>query len=229
MNKKIIISLSVTIIVILIIILGVTLYQLQDVFIHINNPEAFKSALDAYQDDLGIFRALILIFLEFLVVMLGIMPAEPVEIVAGLTYGALFGTVLCLIGALLANITIYLLFKKMGDAIVKYIPAYEKWENKLVNGQFTGVRIVNIVLLYVLPIIPYGVIAIIASRSKIHFIPYLIVTTLGVIPSIVICTFMTGSILEGNFIFTLVLIIIIVIAVTAVYIFQAIYKRKQNK
>ncbi len=229
MKKSTSIIIFVLFIMALAVILGITVHELKPVFQNFGNQAAFEAALNEYKDDIGLVRAAILVVLQFCTVMMVILPAEPVEIVSGITYGMLWGTLICLIGVIIANIVIYLLFKKTGDAVLKYFPNYLGWESKLVKRNNRFGRIVNVSLLYILPFIPYGVIAVIASRSKLRFIPYLIVTSLGSLPSIAICTIMTGAVLDGHPIVSAIIVGIVILCVILTIVIKVIQKRNRER
>ena len=62
----------------------------------------------------GFSGALMLIFAVVLQIVIAFLPGEPLEIMAGVLYGSWLGLLLCLIGALLGSIIIYILVKKLG-------------------------------------------------------------------------------------------------------------------
>ena len=90
-------------------------------------------------------------------------------------------------------------------------------------------RIIDILILYFVPVFPYGLIAYIASRSKLRFIPYSLITTLGALPSIILSTSLTGSILSGNLILTVVLVGVAIVGISGMIVFRIIYVRKSKK
>lgn len=212
---------------ILLIILSITIYELRSVFNNLfKGPIKLEQAINEYMSDIGIIRAIVLMILQIATVLLAVLPAEPVQIVAGLSYGIIYGTIICLIGVFLANIIVYLMFKKIGDQVTKFYPNFEKWEKRFILRQNRGGRIVNIIFLYLMPFIPYGVIAYLASRSKLRFIPYITVTTLGAIPSILTSTIITGSVFSGNIIFTFIVIIVVAVFALTTIILKRHYNKK---
>ena len=94
--------------------------------------------------------------LAMLQVVIAVLPAEPVQVVAGLTFGFPIGLAACLAGVVLGNSAIYFMYKVFGDKIRKY---FDKkldidMDSAGRNGKITAV----IFLLYFLPAIPYGMI-----------------------------------------------------------------------
>ena len=225
MSKRLSIILFVITLTALIILFGITIYELRMVFKSLfRGAGDLQDAIDEYMGNVGVLRALLLMIMQFFSVIIAVMPAEPVQIVAGLSYGIGRGIMICWFSIIAANTVIYFMFKKLGDPIVKLIPSYEKWEGLVVERYKHGGRVANIAMLYILPFIPYGIIAYIASRSRLKFIPYLIVTSFGVLPSIVITTAISGSILEGNIYLTLGIIGIIVVAALVAWFIKRKFK-----
>ena len=230
MSKKTSILLFVIAFLTLLFILGVTIYELRPVFYSlIHDPKHLDQAIEEYMNNIGIYRAIILVVLQATTVILAILPAEPVQMVAGITYGMLYGPIICLIGVFVANIIIYLMFKKLGDEVIKCIPFYSKWEEKVLLRKSQSNRIIDILFLYFIPIVPYGLTAYIASRSKLRFVSYLLVTTFGTLPSIILATSITGSILSGNIVLTSVFLGIAIVGITAFIIFRIVMAKKQKK
>ncbi|MGI6729067.1 MAG: TVP38/TMEM64 family protein [Bacilli bacterium] len=230
MSKKTSIVLFAIAFTTLLIILGVTIYELRPVFNSlINDPKHLDQAIDQYMENIGIYRAIILVILQIVTVILAVLPAEPVQMVAGISYGMLYGPIICLIGVFIANTIIYLMFKKLGNGVIDCVPFYAKWEEKVLLKKSHSNRIIDILILYFVPVFPYGLIAYIASRSKLRFIPYSLITTLGALPSIILSTSLTGSILSGNLILTVVLVGVAIVGISGMIVFRIIYVRKSKK
>ena len=56
--------------------------------------------------------------LQIAQIFLIIVPGEPIEILAGMCYGGLWGTVFIMVSAAIISITIYLLVRKFGRKFV---------------------------------------------------------------------------------------------------------------
>ena len=61
--------------------------------------ENFKQSID----DLGIFGIFLLFALQFAQIFLVVIPGEPIEILAGMCYGAVWGTLFVMISSLLIS------------------------------------------------------------------------------------------------------------------------------
>lgn len=132
----------------------------------------------------GIRGQITISILAALQIIIAVLPAEPVQVVAGLTFGFFIGTLACIAGVIIGNSVIYLLYKLYGDRMRAY------FDNKLdidFSKAKTGYKITIVIfVLYFLPAIPYGMICFLAATLGMKYHKYIIVTTLGAIPSVCI-------------------------------------------
>lgn len=153
------------------------------------NDAPLKDTLEGY----GILKYIFMVMLSAFQIFSTIMPGEPIQILSAITCGAAYGFLVCLVGIIIGNIIMYISVKLFNveikdkkhnqEELSLYIDKNEKQDVKSLTWFIIG--------LYLAPLIPDGVIAYTAVKNKMGFIRYLIVTTLGVIPQIVIT--ITGS------------------------------------
>ncbi len=96
--------------VVLTLFIGITVY-LFPVMKNLSTVEgqvAFKEKVD----NSGMMGMLSLFGLQIAQIFLIIVPGEPIEILAGMCYGGLWGTVFIMVSAAIISITIYLLVRK---------------------------------------------------------------------------------------------------------------------
>lgn len=146
-------------------------------------------------DDYGIWKYIFMILMSSFQVFLTVMPGEPVQILSAITCGPLYGILNCIIGAAIGNTIMYLLVKifdfKIGGK--KYQKKTEEYDQYIDKDKPKDMRSKTMFILglYFAPIIPDGVIAYTAVKCDMKFPRYFIVTTLGIIPQVVVC--ITGS------------------------------------
>ena len=190
------------------------------------NRDPFYEALEAY----GIWKYIIMGLLNTIQVFLTVMPGEPVQLLAGITCGLLYGIIICLIGIAIGNTLLYVLINnfnmEMPDRNKQKTESYENFlntEKSKDKKSFTWF----ILGLYFAPIIPYGVIAYTAAKGKMKYFRYILVTTFGTLPSILTCV--TASNLLLKFSFSLGEIIPILILGAILFIVVAlIFKYKKQ-
>lgn len=163
--------------------------------------------------ELGLRGQITISVLAMLQVMVMVLPAEPVQVLGGLTFGFNVGFVLCLLGVIAGNSLIFVLYKLLGDRLRNYFD-----KNLNINFESVGKSaklFVAIFVLYFLPAIPYGMIAFLAATAGMKYPRFLIVTTLGAIPSICIGVglghFALGSSIAMTLLVLIALIIILVV------------------
>ena len=120
--------------------------------------------------------------LAMLQVVLTFLPAEPVQVIAGLAFGFPVGLLLCTIGVVVGNTIIYILYHVFGDKLNQYFDRklHFDFEKLGKSGRIT----LTIFILYFLPAIPYGMICFFAATMRMKYPRFIIVTTLGAIPSV---------------------------------------------
>ena len=157
------------------------------------NLEIIKSVFivdytnDQIQDklsDLGFRGWITVVILSMLQVVIPFLPAEPVQVLAGLAFGFPVGLACCMIGVFLGNTFIFMLYKLLGDKIGEYFVKnlHFDLEKAACSTQLTLI----IFIMYFLPAIPYGMICFLAVSMGMKYPRYIIVTILGSIPSVCI-------------------------------------------
>ena len=122
--------------------------------------------------------------LSMLQVVLTFLPAEPVQVMAGISFGLLKGGLICFVGVFVGNTIIYLLYKIYGDRLEQYFIKNAEFDFDAARKS-PKVAIV-VFLLYFLPAIPYGLICFFTASLGNKYWKYILLTSLGAIPSIVI-------------------------------------------
>lgn len=112
-KKKIKIFKILLMVVVLTLFIGITVY-LFPVMKNLSTVEgqvAFKEKVD----NSGMMGMLSLFGLQIAQIFLIIVPGEPIEILAGMCYGGLWGTVFIMVSAAIISITIYLLVRNLEE------------------------------------------------------------------------------------------------------------------
>ena len=110
MKKKKIVN--IVVIFVVLIIFALAIIYIAPVMKDISTKEgqiAFKDKID----DLGVIGLLVLFLLQIAQIFFVIIPGEPLEIVAGMCYGAIGGTIFITISVLITTTIIFLLVKNM--------------------------------------------------------------------------------------------------------------------
>ena len=158
---------------------------------------------------LGMRGYVTVVILAMLQVILTFLPAEPVQVVAGLTFGFPVGLLLCTIGVFIGNTVIYVLYKVYGDKLNEYFDRKLHFDfDKLgKSGRIT----LTIFILYFLPAIPYGMICLFAATVRMKYPRFIIVTTLGSIPSVCIGVGLGHIAVASSWVLSVVIFAVLVI------------------
>lgn len=122
--------------------------------------------------------------LSMLQVVLTFLPAEPVQVMSGVAFGLWKGGLICLTGVFVGNIVIFILYKIYGDKLNDYFHKNAEFDFDAARNSPKVALVVFI--LYFLPAIPYGLICFFTASLNTKFPKYIVLTTLGSIPSILI-------------------------------------------
>lgn len=165
--------------------------------------------------------------LSMLQVVVAFLPAEPVQVLSGISYGLWIGVAICAVGVILGNTIIYLLYRVYGDRLSNYFK--KKIEVDLdVLGSSKRITLM-IFILYFLPAIPYGLICFFAASVNNKYFKYIVVTTLGAIPSIFIGVGLGHLATNVSWIISLAVLAVLIIVLIVLYCNRAKVFAKANE
>ena len=122
--------------------------------------------------------------LAMLQVVCAFLPAEPVQVLAGFSFGFPVGLLCCMVGVLIGNTLVYMLQNIFGDRLRGFF--IKKLNLDLEKIANSSKATILIFLLYFLPAIPYGMICFLAASMGMKYRRYIVVTLLGSLPSVCI-------------------------------------------
>lgn len=122
--------------------------------------------------------------LSMLQVVCTFLPAEPVQVLAGVTFSFPIGLLCCMAGVFIGSTLIYMLQKVFGDRLRHFF--VKKMNLDLDKIAQSSKAMFIIFLLYFLPAIPYGMICFLAAGLGMPYRRYIAVTTVGALPSVCI-------------------------------------------
>ncbi|MDD4311820.1 MAG: TVP38/TMEM64 family protein, partial [Eubacteriales bacterium] len=125
--------------------------------------------------------------LIILQIVIAFIPGEPFELAAGYAFGTLWGTLLVWIGAIIGTTIVFLFVRKIGiKAVEVFFPRekidslkYLQDEKKLNAAAF---------ILFLIPGTPKDLLTYLAGLTKIRLLPWILLTSIARIPSIVTST-----------------------------------------
>lgn len=194
---------------------------LKELFTTSGSREEIKATISK----LGFKSYIVIFLLSMLQVLCTFVPAEPLHVISGVSFGLWKGMAVCLAGIMVGNTFIYILYKIFGTKLTDYFEMNLDFD---FDKAKTSKKIAMIViLLYVLPAIPYGIICFFAASIKMKYPKYILITGIGSIPSLVVdvCVghiAMSTSWLVSIIIFAIIIVLLILMAVFKKQIFAKI-------
>lgn len=136
--------------------------------------------------------------IQVIQVVVAMIPGEPIEILAGILYGPLWGTLTCMLGIFIGSIIVYLLVRKLGMPIVSIFIDPEKFQNlRILQDERRFERIAF--LLFFIPGTPKDLLTWAAGLIRIRPLRFFILSTIARLPSILTSTLAGTTLLSGDF------------------------------
>lgn len=180
---------------------GYICYKLIPLLFALKDPHTqvkFKN----YIESLGWKGWFTVLTIQILQIFIAFIPGEIVELLAGILYGSLGGLLLCLLGIVIGSVLIYYTMKFLAN---KYIIKYKE---KLKTYSFLNNPkkiIIYLFVLFLIPGIPKDIFIYLAPFLPIKFINFLIVSSIARIPSILSSTIVGDSLVEGNYLTSIII------------------------
>lgn len=213
MNKKMI---TIGIIFLMIITIFTSLY------IDINQLISYVKALPAF------YMAVALMSLISLQIVFAFLPGEPLELATGYLFGSWLGTFICLVGSLIGTCIVYFIVKILKRNIIDMMFKNEKVE-EVIQLFSSNKGLFWIFILFLIPGTPKDIMTYVASMGNIDFKIWLILTTVGRIPSVVTSTFLAESLKNGEIWSTVnICIITVILVITGMIVYRKMTK-SENK
>lgn len=179
---------------------------------------AFKEKID----QAGFLGMLLIFFLEVAQIFLVIIPGEPLELLAGMCYGGVGGTVFITVSVFITTTILVFMVRKYGRKFV--IDSFgkekvEKIENSKLLNNPKKVEMVMIIL-FLIPGTPKDLLSYIGGLLPIKPLRFILISTFARFPSVISSTIAGENLVNGNphitaiayivsFIFTAIILVLI--------------------
>lgn len=192
-------AIKIVVILAVIIIFALAIAYLAPVMKNISTKEgkiAFKEKLD----NLGIVGALILFLLQIAQIFFVIIPGEPLEVLAGMCYGNIGGTIFITISVFITTTIIFLLVRKYGKKLI-----YESFKKEKIDKIEKSKVLKNpkkieliMIILFLIPGTPKDLLVYIGGLLPIKPLRFILISTFARFPSVISSTIVGASIVDGN-------------------------------
>lgn len=169
--------------------------------------EHIREKVRDYVQEAGIFGVLLMLGIQLVQVILSIIPGEPVEVLFGFIYGPWLGALLCLVGLMLGTFSVFCVTRVLGKNFMARAENDDRYK-RLKFLKEPKKRDTLIFLLFFLPGTPKDTLTYFAPFTKIELWKFLLISTLGRIPSVITSTFAGESIFTGDYIGSIIIFVL---------------------
>ena len=190
-----------------------------------SQPEQFRQWVDGH----GLMGCAAYVGMVFLQVVVAVIPGEPLEISGGYAFGAVRGSLLCLLGAFLGSVAVFALVRRFGRELVDIFFPREKLE-KLKFLQSSPKRDALFWQVFMVPGTPKDLLCYFAGLTDLSWGKWLLLCTVGRLPSVLTSTIGGDALGVKDYQFAM-LVFAATLAVSAVglLIYRALCRRHQRR
>lgn len=210
--------------VLLIFVLIVTILIGKPMIESISEPERFREWVSSY----GFLGKLIYVGMVIIQVIFAVIPGEPLEIGGGYAFGALEGTILCLIGITIGSMIVFALVRTIGVMVVEIFYPIEKIRSLKFLQNTERFNVVTYIIFF-MPGTPKDLLTYFIGLTDMKWQTWLFITFFSRIPSVLTSTLSGSALGEEKYLTAIiVLIITILLSVMGIVIYHIVCK-KHNK
>lgn len=187
----------------------------------------FKNKIES----LGILGVLVLFGLQFAQIFFVILPGEPLEILAGMCYGSVGGTLFIFASVFIITSFIVFLVRFLGEKFVYSIWKKEKIDKIKNSKVFKNPKKIQIlmIILFLIPGTPKDLLVYIGAMLPINAIEFVLISTFVRFPSVVSSTIAGANLAVGDFkMMAIVYGITFVITAILIFIIQLVDKNAKE-
>ena len=169
----------------------------------VQEPERFR----AWVTEQSVLAPIAFLGMLILQIVVAVIPGEPLEIAAGYAFGAVEGTLLCMFGAFLGRVAVFLLVRRFGTRAVEVFFPLEKL-NALSVLQNKRRLTLWVFFLFFLPGTPKDVLCYLVGLTNLPLRSWLLISAIAPVPSIVTSTIGGDALGMGNYSFALLVFVV---------------------
>ena len=162
-------------------------------------PERFRQ----WVDQQGPLAPLLFTGMVILQVIVAVIPGEPLEIAAGYAFGAVEGTILCVLGTFLGGILVFLLVRRFGlRAVEIFFPPVKLQRLRFLHNERRLARWVF--LIFFLPGTPKDVMCYFVGLTSMPLRTWALISAVARLPSIITSTVGGNALGMGEYTFAII-------------------------
>lgn len=165
----------------------------------------------------------------FVQVIVAVIPGEPLEMAAGFVFGPIEGMLICMAGTFLGSMAVFGLVRVFGMRLVRVFFSQEKIDSLKILKNPKRLFIITAVLM-ILPGTPKDLLTYCAGLTNIPFGTWMLLSSLGRIPSIITSTWGGHAISEGRYFMAAIIFgVTTLLCGAGMYVYGRIQKKKSEK
>lgn len=172
--------------------------------------EEGRAQLEAFFADNALWGVVVFLILQVLQVVVALIPGGIIQIIAGVAFGGVWGTVFSLVGVIIGTYIVFVIVRKLGAPIV------EAFIDKKGIKQFSFLNDnkkleLAVFILFLIPGIPKDTLTYIAPLTKIKMPNFILLSTVARVPALVMSCVFGSSLGNGNIVTAIVMFSVIAV------------------
>lgn len=157
---------------------------------------AFKEKLNS----MGVGKYIVMFLLECAQILLVVLPGEPLEVLSGMCFGIVGGTIFICICVFITTTLIFYLVRKFGRNYVENFFKKEKLEKIEKSKFFKDSKNIELImiLLFLIPGTPKDILVYLGGLLPIKPIRFILISTFARFPSVISSTLVGARLLNGD-------------------------------
>lgn len=172
---------------------GAAYFYFHEYFYLFNDPVKIRNVIMSY----GRYSILAFLILQIIQVVAFFIPGEIIQIAGGYIFGTFYGSLLSLLGITVGSAVVYGISRLFGKPLIKKIISERHFDFFKRILQFGSAKYV-VFLLYLIPGIPKDVFGFICGISEISFRDFILYSTLGRVPAIIVSAYFGAKMFSGK-------------------------------
>lgn len=190
----------------------------------VSEPDKFRQWVDSH----GLLGPLAFLGMMLLQVFVAVIPGEPLEIGAGYAFGAVEGTILCILGAAIGSTLVFLFVRRFGVRAVEVFISREKIQSLRFLQNTRRVHLFLLVA-FLLPGTPKDVLCYVAGLTTLKLGPFILISSICRLPSIVTSTIGGSALGSGQWgMAAIVFAATLVISAIGLWIYKRILRLREE-
>ncbi|MBR6458915.1 MAG: TVP38/TMEM64 family protein [Actinomycetaceae bacterium] len=167
----------------------------------------------------GPLGVLALLGIQFLQIVVALIPGEVVQLAAGLMYGPWLGALIILLGCVLSSFVVYQLVHKLGAPFVRSMVS-EKYMERFERFEKSGKLDIIVFVLFLIPGMPKDIFTYIVPLTSMKVKRFLTLTTIARIPGVLASTYMAHGFSKGDIVGPIAVMCVVALLAVIGFVFR---------